>query len=552
MLYKLVGIFKSFSRGERLIFIAASAVFLVSGVILSIAAFYQSTTSTPIEGGSYIEGIVGQPIAINPLIVGDNDADRDLIALLFAGLLDLAETYKSEDSQKVWVINLKPNLKWSDGHPLTSSDVIFTIGIVQDPDTRSPQFATWQGVVAERISELEVRLILKNPYAFFLENLRNLRIAPQHIFDNLPPQNYHLSEFNLRPVSSGPYQFIRFEKQPNGFITKYFLTANKNSVVGAPFIKDLEIKFFTNRAEAISSLNRREIDGIGGLDPSDLASVKVYNRVIETARPRYYGIFFNQGLSQPLKEKAVRAALAQATDRELLIQNALVGRGLPVAGPIPPNIDGYDSSVFAEEIFSVEAASTTLNNAGWKPDEDGVRSKIIQRVKARLEFDLIVPDVKFLVDTADALKETWKKIGISLNPVALKPGEVVSAAIRPRNYQMVLFGNTLNNNPDTFSFWHSSQRFDPGLNLSLFNNKIADGLLESVRQNLNPATRQADLTKLQQLINEERPAIFLYSPNYLYVTSKNLGGFAAESVVVPSDRFYKVHEWFLKTARVFK
>lgn len=552
MLSRLIRLFKSFSRKEQALFLAALAVFVVSGITVSITTFYQSTTPTPIEGGAYIEGIVGQPIAVNPLIVGDNDADRDLIALLFTGLLDLAESYQTDADQKVWTINLKPDLQWSDGHPLTSSDVIFTIGIIQDPDTRSPQFTTWQGVVAERVSEREVRLILKNQYAFFLENLKNLRIAPQHVFDNIPPQNYRLSEFNLKPVGSGAYKFVRLEKQPNGFITNYALTANKNSAVGEPFIQDWEVKFFPGKADAIKALNAREIDGIGGLDSADLESVKIHHQVIETNRPRYYAIFFNQGLSLPLKEKAVRTALNEATNKEMLVKDVLGGRGFAVSGPIPPNVTGYDSSVFTNEISSAAASSSTLDKAGWNPEDDGIRSKVVQKVKARLEFDLIVPDVKFLVDTANALKESWKKVGIGLNTVVLKPSEVVSAAIRPRNYQMILFGNTLNNNPDIFSFWHSSQRFDPGLNLSLFNSKTVDGLLESVRQNINEATRQADLTKLQKLITDEKPAVFLYSPNYLYVTAKNLGGFSAEAITVPADRFYKVNEWFLKTARIFK
>lgn len=552
MFYKLVQLFQSFTKRERLVFLVFSAVFAISAVILSIAVFYQNTVAAPVEGGAYVEGIVGQPIAVNPLIVGDNDADRDLITLLFASLFDLSENIKSDETQKIWTITLKPELRWSDGEPLTSGDVIFTIGVIQDPDTRSPQFAAWQSVLAERISEREARLTLKNPYAFFLDNIKNLRIAPQHVFDNIPPQNFHLSEFNLKPVGSGPYKFAGFEKRSDGFIESYALTANKYYAADKPFIRNLTIRFFAGKSDAIDAFNSTKIDGFGGIDQSDISDLKIHNRVFSVNRPRYYAIFFNQSLSLPLKEKEVRRALAAAVDRQKLVSGILGGEGDAAFGPLPPTVAGYDLAVYGNEVFAPDAASSTLDKAGWKIGEDGIRTKIIQRNQVKLEFDLIVPEVKFLVETAASIKEEWAKIGVVLNPVVLKPSEVINTAIKPRNYQMLLFGNTLNNNPDTFSFWHSSQRFEPGLNLSLYNSKTADALLESIRQNLDPAARQADLVKIQTIINDEKPAIFLYSPKYIYVTSKNLGGFTAESVVSPADRFQNVNGWYLNTARVFK
>lgn len=527
-------------------------MFAASALFLSINTFYTETVTEPVEGGAYTEGVVGQPIAVNPLIAGDNDPDRDLIALLFAGLSDLSESIKPNETQKIWTITLKPDLKWSDGEPLTSEDVLFTIGIIQDPDARSPFFATWQGVLAERLSEREIRLTLKNQYAFFLDNLKALRIAPQHIFDNIPPQNFRLSEYNFKPVGSGPYSFAGYAKRADGFIEQYSLVANQYYPRSGPFIRSFNIKFFSTKAEAINAFNTKGVDGLGGLEQGDLEKLKINNHVISAHRPRYYAIFLNQSTSLPLKEKEVRLALAYATDKSSLIDQVLAGRGDIANGPIPPSLDGYDASVFANESFSIDLASTTLGKAGWKLGEDGIRSKTIQKNKIRLEFDLIVPEAKFLVDTAKRVQQDWKKAGIGLNPVILKLSDVLSGAVKPRNYQMILFGNTLNSNPDAFSFWHSSQRFDPGLNLSLFNDKTVDGLLESVRQDTNATTRGISLSKLQKLINDQKPAIFLYSPDYLYATSKNLGGFAVKSVPVSASRFDDVNSWYLKTARVFK
>ena len=177
---------------------------------------------------------------------------------------------------------------------------------------------------------------------------------------------------------------------------------------------------------------------------------------------------------------------------------------------------------------------------------------MVQKNTVSLEFDIIVPSAQFLTDTVNLIKDEWQAIGVKLNPVVLKPSEVISQSIKTRNYQMVIFGNILNNNPDIFSFWHSSQRFHPGLNLSIFNDKTMDALLESVRQNFDDQSRNQDLGKIQKIIHDHKPAVFLFSPKYFYAASKNLGGFSATFITTPSNRFDNVNQWHVKTARVFK
>ncbi len=552
MFYKLLKIWQSFSQKERRVFGVSLGVFAVSFISFSLVWYYQATEAKPVEGGSYIEGAIGQPIAINPTIAGDNDADRDLITLLFASLYDLAEKYTSDTDQKVWTITLKQNLQWSDGNPLTSDDVIFTINTTQDPDARSPLFATWQGVTAERISEREIRLTLKNTYAFFLDNIKALRIAPKHIFDGIPPQNFRLSEFSLKPISSGPYKFVTYEKRPDGFIEKYNLIANKRYALKAPYIQNFSVKFFATKTEAINAFNIKMIDGLGGLEAKDIENLKISHEVFAPRRSRYYAVFLNPNTSLALKEKEVRQALSLATNNQQLVTELLDGQGQIAYGPIPPSVAGYDASVYAGQEFSIEKAGALLDKAGWKLNDKGVREKLIQKSKVALEFDLVLPEATFLIETANALKESWAQIGVKVNPAVLKSADIISGIIKPRNYQMILFGNTLNRTPDIFSFWHSSQKFDPGLNLALFGDKAVDSLLEATRQTLDATTTAQNLSKIQKIIHDAWPAVFLYSPNYLYATSKDLGGFSGDLVAYSSNRFDNVKDWYLKTARVFR
>src|SRR5688500_7576837 len=97
MFRTLLRLFKSFSRTERYLFIGASIIFVTAFAFNTAKAIYHNTTLLPAEGGQYTEGLVGQPIALNPLIGGSNETDRDLIELLFADLITLSEKYTVSD-----------------------------------------------------------------------------------------------------------------------------------------------------------------------------------------------------------------------------------------------------------------------------------------------------------------------------------------------------------------------------------------------------------------------------------------------------------------------
>jgi len=130
--------------------------------------------------------------------------------------------------------------------------------------------------------------------------------------------------------------------------------------------------------------------------------------------------------------------------------------------------------------------------------------------------------------------------------------ELQNNYIRPRNYEALLFGEVLNYNPDPFAFWHSSQKKDPGLNLSLYDNAEVDKLLEEARQETDRNIRAEKYRKFQELVIEDVPAIFLYSPDYLYIQNKSVNGVELKNIVIPADRFNGIENWYIKTERVWK
>jgi len=154
--------------------------------------YFDNTQAVPADNGTYTEGIIGQPHFLNPIYATSNNTDRDITALLFAGLLkydsngqiipDLAD-YRISDDGKTYEFFLKDNLQWSDGQPITADDALYTIKIIQDPNYKSPLRSQWLGVETEKISNSSFRLILKEPYPKFLEYCI-LQIIPQHIWAN--------------------------------------------------------------------------------------------------------------------------------------------------------------------------------------------------------------------------------------------------------------------------------------------------------------------------------------------------------------------------------
>jgi peptide/nickel transport system substrate-binding protein len=573
----LLQIFRNFSRTERWIFIAACLIFATSSIFIAVNSLYQSTNLVPIAGGEYIEGLVSQPTFINPVLAGSNGSDRDLIELVFSDLLDLAENYKVDEprnstelslrgeNNRTWNIRLKENLLWDDGQPITSDDVIFTIKTIQDSDSRSPLFSMWQEVKSERVSEREIKLILPETYAFFEATLKELKIIPKHIFGSVPAANFRLSDFNLEPIGSGHFKFLSFSKERSGFISEYQLIRNEYYSGQKPYLEKIVFKFYQDEEELIKAFNSGAINGFGGLNQKNLGKININHQTFEIIMPRYYAIFFNSYSQDVLKDKNVRLALDYATDRKKIIEKVFDNRALSVEGPLVVSMKGYAAEIYPKENFSLEKAGQILEAGGWQlnpirndvsngVNSEGIREKNFDKQVKRLEFDLTVPEIPFLVETANLIKEDWSKIGVKLNLAVRSPQEVNDEIIKTRNYQMLIFGNIFGNgdSPDLYSFWHSSERFYPGLNLALYENKTADTLIQSIRKTLNDSKRQADLSSLQSIIIQDYPAVFLFSPHYLYVSKNWLKGFDKRFIPSSSSRFQNVEKWYIKTARVFR
>lgn len=548
----------SLSLRDRLI------VYVFLGAAFASIAFWGWSTylsfTKPVadQGGHYIEGMVSQPRYINPILSQTSDADAALSKLIYASLFttgsqglpekSLASDYSIAEDGKLITVYLKTGVHFHDGEELTAEDVVFTIRAIQDPAYKSPLRNNWLGVEVSAPEQYTVVFSLKKPYFGFLENL-TLGILPKHLWESIPADRFTLADYNLlQPIGAGPYRFQDIDKDADGNVLSYHVEAFEDYFDGRPFIDRITFRFYSDEESLIAAFNHQEIMGMYSVTTRQVETLSSKRRplVREMALPRLFAVFLNTNKSVALAYDEVRQALSLATDRQSILEKILNNKALSATGPILPFMFGFVAS--GEQSFNIDEANKILDEKGWQRGQDGIRSKN----SVPLRFSLSTPDWPELVATADILKEEWRKLGAEVEIKVLSQADLYQTVIRPREYDALLFGQGSMLDPDPYSFWHSSQKADPGLNLAFFEDKRVDEILTEARETLDQGKRAALYKEFQEIIRREHPAIFLYSPAYLSVISDKVQGFALQSLNTPADRFSDVTKWYIETKRVRK
>jgi peptide/nickel transport system substrate-binding protein len=555
---------------EHLTLAEKTILFFLAGVAALSALFiiYKINESymveVPSHGGTLTEGIIGSPRFINPLLA-ISDADRDLTALIYSGLLkatpdgnlvpDLAKSYTISKDGLEYDFILRDDAIFQDGTPVTADDVIFTIQTAENPNVKSPKRADWEGIDVQKISDNEVKIVLKQPYQPFLENT-TLGILPKHIWKDVPAEQFPFSEFNVEPIGSGPYKFESFKRTSAGVPVSYKLTSFNKYISGEPFIKTIQFSFFQNEETLLSAVQKGNVDSAGGISSEQAETFqKSGYRLVSAPLPRVFALFFNQNEAPILANHEVRQALNMVVDKNEILGNVLNGYGIALDSPIPPLSYDTGSSTkrsMAEASTTVAVAKKLLETNGWKKGADGIYTKKTKTETEALVFSITTGNAPELKETADLLKKDFEMIGAQVTVKVFEPGELNQSVIRPRKYDSLLFGEIVGRNPDMFAFWHSSQRNDPGLNIALYTNIKADSALERARIASTTAGADALYVAFENEVAKDIPAIFLYSPDYIYVVPERLKGLSFGALTTPSERFLSVKDWYVQTERVWE
>lgn len=569
--FRLTRAYKFLRPLEKKLFWLFAVIFVVGLFSTRSMIDKKYGVDAPDSGGTLTEGIIGAPRFVNPILM-ISDADYAVSNLVYSGLLrpdgkkgmepDLAEKYEISENGLEYTFTLKNNLKWQDGEPITSDDVLFTIQQAKNPTVKSSKRAIWEGVNAEKIDERTVRFSLGKPYGPFLENAA-MGILPKHIWEKISPEQMILSEWNIKAVGSGPYKINNIEKDSSGVVSSYELVANKKFALGKPLISKIILKFFPSEKELIAALNNGGIDSASALSPQTVNSLTKKDIAIKTlSLPRAFGVFFNQNNAPILAKKEVRAALEYSVNKQKILDEILLGYGVQLDYPIPPDTLGaMPQKKTEQDNFSPDKAKQVLEKAGWVFNKDekiwempvASKNKKTKTPPTKLEFSLATTDTPDLKKTAELIKATWEKMGAKVNLKIYEISDLNQNIIRPRKYDALLFGEIVGRDPDLFAFWHSSQRNDPGLNIAMYANVLSDKLMEEARGLSDPKLREEKYQAVQAEIEKDKAAIFLYSPRFIYVLPKNLKNVeSAESINIPSERFSQVYKWHLNTKRIWK
>ncbi len=393
------------SKKEKIAFLVFSFLALFSFIFLTSNFYIRHTEVFPKSGGSYKEGLIGQPRFINPIYLSSQDIDRDIVEILFSGLMkydtqgnlknDLAKSYEVINQGKTFEFTLKENILWHDGTPLTTDDIIFTVSIIQNPEYGSPLRIKWTGVLTEKVSDTKIIFKLPKAYPGFLETL-TLKIIPKHIFENIDPSNLpwtFASKDYL--IGSGPFKCKEI-KQDSSFVKELVLEKNKEYYEEPAFLNTISFVFFQNENDLLLS-------DIDGFSLQNQAIKRFTQKEYELEIPRYFALFFNEQRENIVKEKKIREGLAIAIDKNKIIKDVFSNKAQLSSSPILPEFFGFSTSSL-EYSFDPILSDEILKNQGYEYNEE---TKTREKTKT-LEADFTFTKNLTLKNTGQEVTELQK------------------------------------------------------------------------------------------------------------------------------------------------
>lgn len=553
---------KAFKFGSSLKFILTfSSLFLLIIIGLIIQNFYLSgyyQKLEPVPGGIYNEGILGTFTTANP-IFATSDIDTSVSKLIFSGLFkynsnnqlvgDLASSYSVNSRGDQYTVILKPHLTWQDGVPLTARDVQFTFQTIQDPNSQSPLFSSWQGITISIVGNNKIIFKLPDPLASFPEELTT-GILPYHILKSVPASNIRSSLFNTSdPVGSGPFSWQSIAVNGNSPLTaeeQITLKPFSKYVWGKPKLAAFIVNAYADSKELLNSFNSGSLNSIEGLSqiPNKFKNQKsvIIHNLILTA-----GVYsFFKTTSGVLADKQVRLALVQGANVPAIIQKL----GYPTRAVVEPLLQGQlgYNPIYSEPAYDIKAAQVTLTNDGWILAKNGYRYKNNQL----LSFNLTLLNNPEYQKVANQLQYQWKQLGVQVNLQVLDQLDM-SSVLLSHQYDALLYGIEIGVDPDVFVYWDSQQasiQSQTRLNFSEYSNPTADESLEEGRTRLNPALRTIKYQGFLSAWQSDLPALGLYQPRDLYITRGQLYNLNKNIINTTSGRLDNVANWEINQALV--
>jgi peptide/nickel transport system substrate-binding protein len=497
----------------------------------------------PQDGGTIVRRLEADVATLNPLLV-TTTYDDYVSLFLFEPLVQLnasldpvpgvAEKWEISADGKEYTFHLAAKAKFSDGTPVRASDVLFSLKKIVDPANEAVRVAGWFeqfDIKKTRIvDDHTIVIAFKEVLAPQLGWFNGLRVIPEHVYGSA--KDFKTAMDGV-VVGSGPYRLVR--RVPDQEI----VLERRPDYWGPikPYLQTIIFKVIIDNTTAWNALKRGDID-------ETLIKADVWNN--ESNRPelkkyidfrRFYTLNYNYlpwNEHDPLfADKRVRRALAQCIDLESMVKNLYRGTARAMNGPFTPDQWAYNPDVPVIQ-YDPAAAKRTLNTLGWlDTDGDGVLDKDHKPFR----FEMLMPaGSNISQQTAELTQAELKNIGVDVKIVPLD-GNAFMGRVLGGNYQAATLGWELDQDPDPYNIFHSSQTPPRGNNFVYYSNPQADKLIEAGRREIDHSKRITIYRQLHALLAEDQPYTWTVQSSAKWALNKHVRG-------VQESKGWGLYNWY--------
>lgn len=567
-------------------------VLLLAGIAGAVAAPSLAPAAGPTAGPGgvpsappaavarlYREGVLGRATSVNPLTAATR-AENDLVALVFSGLValgpgntlvpDLASDWSAAPDGKVWTFNLRPDARWHDGAPVTADDVVFTIGILQDPRYGGPGAASWRDVTVQAQGERTVRFELATPIAGFLQAATQ-PIVPAHLLRGVAVDRLAADSFSHSPVGTGPFELktldaghavlepAQFSRSgptgaPRVAPTDSLSTARPTARTNRPrpALNGIELRFFDDTPTLAAAWTAGELDAASGLPPAEATRLagEPGGRLVRYPSSTLTAVVLNLRVSRPeFRDSRIRIALLRGLDRNAIVKDAYAGSALRADAPIPPGSWAFDAAVSPPVAYDKANARRALSAAGWRIVAGGVARP---GTTTPVAFELLSPDVATNAATFSAaarIAADLQAMGLDVTHVPLPAADLFARRLRTGDFAAAVVDVNVGLDPDLYPLLASTQATSVGLNLAGLQDRELDALLVKARAPGSDEARRTAYRALQTLLAKREYLLPIAFRDELVVVRDTVIGPTSRLVGDPRDRYWDVLIWRLAVDR---
>jgi peptide/nickel transport system substrate-binding protein len=531
---------------------AAALLLLLMGLLVGSDAIGAQETpkaqDKPAYGDTLVDSVTGNVSGLIPNITSDS-ASHEVGNLIYSGLVtrnrDLNIIGEAADS---WTFTpdclnltfkLRKDIKWHDGQPFTADDVVFTYQTMVNPKTPTSYREDFKAVDSvTAVDANTVRITYQKPYAKALQSWSTWML-PRHLLDKYvqegrlrdAPQNWH------GPVGTGPY---RFKEMRSG--EKIVLTSNPDYFEGRPYISRIIYRIIPSQATIFLELKAKGVDAanltaLQFLRQTDYPDFRKNYQKFRYPSNSYTYFGFNLK-DQRFADKRVRQAFAHAISKQALIEGVRMGLGRDATGPYKPGTWVYNPNV-TKYAYDPAKAKQLLAAAGWtEKNAEGLLVKNGQPFTFTLLTNQGNEERK---KVAEIVQAALREVGVGVEVRILEWASFLKEYVKKRRFDAIILGWGIGLDPDQYEIWHSSKMGPDDLNTVSFQNHEVDELLEKGRASCHQNERKKYYDRLQEILAEEQPIIFLYFPDALPAVARRVHGI----VESPNGIRFNMREWYV-------